>query len=207
MRIIILIIVFFSVLGNSYSQVTGEREVLGEPEIIVPIENQVDFYDSPIEDLLYYKDVNNLLDKFVGVWEVNDGVNYLKISIAKHEHLAMGNKWFKNNDFEDKLILTIVSFKLNGVVKYTNEAGIGGNFVTTENLNAVELHYSEPSLTSCSRKKSGNLTLEVIQNGSTVQLTWTRVNMVYEKINTCADGTLKDDSDFLIPENLVLNKL
>ncbi|GLB48893.1 DUF6705 family protein [Neptunitalea lumnitzerae] len=201
MRIIVLIIVFFSVLGNSYSQ------VLGEPEIIVPIENQVDFYHNPIEDLLYYKDVNNLLDKFIGTWEVNDGVNYLKISIAKHEHLAMGNKWFKNNDFEDKLILTIVSFKLNGVVKYTNEAGIGGNFVSTENLNAVKLLYREPSLTSCFRKKSGNLTLEVIQNGSTVQLAWTRVNFVVEGGGECSDSTPYDDSDFLIPDHLVLNKL
>lgn len=185
--------------------------VIGLFEIVnaqteIPIQNQIS-NSEPLEKIVYFKDTNNILNKFTGAWEYSDATNYLKIIITKKIHEPKGKVGIYNdNDFEDLLEIQVL-FKENGIVKY-NTKGNGGNFVI--NPNKLTFIYYKPSLTSCYRAKSANLQLEIINNNdpfTTDNLIWTRINSSLINRSECYDGSALDNTDFLIPSNLVLTKL
>jgi len=190
-KYIITLITSIIITAFSYSQ-----------ETIVNIEDKynLDPYATVLTDeVFYFKDANNLLDKYTGTWTFNDGIHYLKIVVTKHLHINRGSGNF------DDLIYIKTEYKLNGEEKYNTSGGIGGNDIVSNNT--VEVNYYEPSLTSCYRRKQGNLQLEYSVNSSSIeQLIWTRTNIVTEGWSECPNGSAIDNSEFLIPANLVLTK-
>ncbi len=171
-------------------------------ETIVNIEDRynLDPYEAVLTDNVFYvKDTNNLLNKFLGSWIYDDGIHYLKIVVTKHTHI-----YDEIKDYEDEIWIK-TEYKLNGVEKYNTTGGIFGNYMI--NTSTVKVIYKEPSLTSCYRRKIGDLRLEYSINPSNVeQLGWTRTNTITEGKTVCPNGGEVDDSDFLIPANLLLTK-
>lgn len=176
-------------------------------EIIIPIQNKLnDNHD--IEDIIYFKDSNNLLNKFVGEWEFSDQINYLKITITKQLHVSRSaSNLYNDNDFED-LIFVKILFKQNDIIKYNNIEVMRGNLIV--NSNTIHLTYHEPSLITCYRAKTASLELKVINYDdpfTTNQIIWTRTNKPIINRNKCLNGSELDETNFLIPENLILSKI
>ncbi|WP_375238301.1 DUF6705 family protein [Aurantibacter sp.] len=55
-------------------------------DIIIPIENTS---EHTSEDNHYYKDVNNLLDKYTGTWIFDNGIDYFEIVFYVEEHVEI----------------------------------------------------------------------------------------------------------------------
>lgn len=187
-------------------------------ETIINLENQFN-YNTDMEPI-YFKDVNNTLNKFVGNWIFDDGSQYLKIIITKKYHVALALPFYDDPNFKDHLAMTII-YKINGVEIYnTTTLPPPDQFIITGNLiinnNKVQLFYDEPT-SSCYRQKSADLNLEFISDGTLTEtgslpsgtLQWNRVNTLNEgltPLHTCPDGTLVDSSEYLIPANLTLER-
>lgn len=176
----------------------------------------------PIEELLttdretnqntYFKDINNKLQNCVGNWIYDNGSDYFKINITKKK-LVFSEKY---NVYIDALIIKY-EYKKDGVCKYYNLNSItipsGANaqpsdlkssFVVNNDICFV---YHEPYFTGCYRRKTGRLEIQLV-SGSTNQLQWTRVTDTHYFNNIfCDDGTPPDNSEFLIPANMILTKI
>jgi hypothetical protein len=179
--------------------------VYAQEETIVSLEEQHSNI-FPIDQVIYYKDVLNTLDKYVGTWKYEDTSHFLQIKITKNEHVPKGIPGFYNDpNFADYIYIEML-YKYNGVTKYTYQNTLMyGNRIRS--VNSIELLYDEPSLTtSCSRKKQADLLLQYIPNGLSSQLVWTRTRRLPQGLWKCPDGTEIDNSDFLIPANLTLTK-
>lgn len=196
-----------NLFGSTFILLLISFGLQGQTEQIVALEDQ--YSNTTIIQPgvpIYYKDVNNLLDKYVGTWIYNDGINYLEITITKLEHETQG--WpgkINDPDFEDLVVLRMI-FKINGLVKYnTMSQGptITGNFIKSNNI--IELFYYEPSLTNCPKTRNADLVLEYL-SGNPAKLKWERKNTSsgYSPLD-CPNGP-NNDSPFLIPENLTLTK-
>lgn len=174
-----------------------------QDEIIVPIEEQyANIY--PDDKVIYYKDVHNTLDKYVGTWKYQDANHFLEIRITKKEHVPKGIPGLYNDpNFEDYISIKML-YKYNGVTKYTYQNTLmNGNII--KSVHSIKLIYNEPSLTSCYRNKQADLLLQYVSSGFTTQLVWTRTNRLPSN-GKCIDGTDSDNSDFLIPASLTLTK-
>jgi hypothetical protein len=175
-----------------------------QQEIIVPLEEQnSNIYSS--DQVIYFKDVNNTLNKYVGTWKYEDNSHFLEVLITKKVHVSKGIPDLYNDpNFEDHISIKML-YKYNGVTKYTYQNTLmWGNRI--KSTNSLGLIYDEPSLTSCFRKKSADLLLQYISNGLQTQLIWTRINRLPKGLWKCPDGTEIDNTDFLIPANLTLTK-
>lgn len=197
-NILYIIAITFSVLANAQ-------------EVIVPIENQL-LENSPISNV-YNKDVNNILDKFVGTWVYDTAPHYLKIVVTKVIHKESINKTFNDN------LEVRYQYKLNGVEKYNTLSAVHmvddwytmGNIIVNNDVKKVKLFHIEQSLSSCWRGRSSSLTLEYIAPpqltlNSLAQLNWATKYHVRESYNKCPDGTDDDHSDFIIPQSLTLTR-
>lgn len=173
-------------------------------ETLIMLEQQNNIPVSASDNsILYYKDINNTLNKYLGVWVFDDGVKYLKITVIKETHAPKGvDNLYNDDDFEDKLVVKLV-YKVNGIEKYNTNGGIAGNTIISPN--EIRLNYKEPSLINCSRQKKGVVKFEYL-NTSNETIIWDRTNILTKKFNKCSDGTYYDDSDFIIPDNLILEK-
>jgi hypothetical protein len=186
-------------------------------ETILPLETKLISALEQSSNVRYFKDVNGVLGKYTGAWEVNSGIHYLKLVITKLNHEAIGHPSAYNNpDFEDDLLVKMV-YKQSGVLIYdtvlntSEDALIGGNNIVSENK--ILLVYNEPT-NSCRRLKQASLELEFIPTGTsglggvTGDLSWNRINSLsYESPNAnCIDGSNIDTSSFKIPANLILQK-
>ncbi|MEM6685064.1 MAG: DUF6705 family protein [Bacteroidota bacterium] len=172
-------------------------------EIIVPLEEQnTSIYIG--DQVFYFKDVNNTLDKYVGTWKYEDSNHFLEIQVTKKEHISKGIPGLYNdNNFEDYISVKML-YKLSGIIKYTYQNTLmRGNIIRS--VNVVELIYNEPSLISCYRNKQADLLLQYVSSGLNQQLIWTRIKRLPSD-GKCPDGTDSDNSDFLIPANLTLTK-
>lgn len=165
---------------------------------------------------IYYKDVNQYFNNFMGEWLFDDGTTYFKVTFFKKEHVAG-----PPNYFEDELTCEYL-LKINGTTiynTYTNDSNINlddgtankivGNGVYHFRPNKIDLFYSEPPLNGgCHRYARGKLLLEYTQiSGSADELIWSRTNNeLYGDTTECSDGTQMDTSDFLIPANMTLIK-
>jgi hypothetical protein len=174
-----------------------------QQETIVALEQQhANIY--PADQVIYYKDVHNTLDKYVGTWKYEDASHFLEIQVTKKEHMSKGIPGlYSNPNFDDHISISMV-YKYNGTTKYTYQNTLmRGNNI--QSVNSVELIYNEPSLTSCYRNKQADLLLQYVSSGFNTQLVWTRIKDLPSD-GKCPDGTESDNSDFLIPANLTLTK-
>ena len=182
---------------------------------IVPLEQRYDGTKHRLNDV-YYKDVNNYLGKFLGTWLYDDGVNYLQITFIK-KYLTES---IIRNRYSDELVCEYL-FKINNVVIYDTYGAnsnindylanlISGSKLAVSNFSyniMKNMSYSEPHTTNCRRSKGGLLQLEFVSGFPLPKLIWTRENKYFlTNSHPCANGTLPDMTDFLIPENMVLEK-
>ena len=176
-----------------------------------------DFYTANYNDLdnIYFKDVNNTFNKFMGTWEYTDGTNYLKVVITKITKL---NTTYPNGQiqFRDILVASYL-YKYNGVIVYntippvipnpnTRYNYIDGHII--ENSNKVSLDNNESSTTTCPRTKNAevNLTKLLTLSGQPQKIKWERVDLRESQGFGCDTGNY-DTSDFKIPANMILTKI
>lgn len=199
--IITLLIILFSV--KNYSQ-----------EVIKPIEELLGAKERENPNT-YYKDANNLLQNCVGTWVYDNGSDYFKIVVTKRKVLY-GAKY---NVYNDALIIKYEYIK-NAVTKYYNintfNVPVGANtkpsgletcYVKNSIIDAV---YYEPSFTDCERRKIGGLSIQYVYEVGMPQpqLIWTRTtDEHYFRDEPCENGVPTDNSDFIIPANMVLTKV
>lgn len=163
---------------------------------------------------IYYKDVNQYFNKFLGEWLYDDGTTYFKVTFIKKEHVSG-----VPNHFRDELACEYL-LKINGITIYNTYGAnsnledsmanqIVGSVVHYFSPRKIDLSYSEPPLNgSCERYASGKLLLEyTVPSLNNPELIWTRTNnLLYGDTTQCADGTQMDTSEFLIPANMTLIK-
>jgi len=142
-------------------------------ETIVPIEQRKDLNKEP-NTYYYYKDINGVLDKYVGTWKYQSNTEIFEITFTKIIHQDHGG------DFKDELVSRF-KYTKNGVVIYntyptlkTNDI-FGGFFMFPNNTNKIRLQYYEPGVTY--RTIESQLDLEYIPNtslGGSATLNWKR---------------------------------
>ncbi|MEZ4793141.1 MAG: DUF6705 family protein [Gelidibacter sp.] len=193
----------------------------GVSQTVIPIENYFD-YDNA--NNVYFKDVNNTFNKFLGVWESTNGSHYFKITFYKQNKTQVGITDDGVNlrtftQYTDRIYSHFI-YKLNGATIYDTypPAGInptpfksdidGENYVVI-NSNKLHLNYQEPSTTGCSRNQTGILEVEFQHVGqNTDQLIWTRTDRnIGLPPYPCPSGTTPDTSEYQIPANMVLTKI
>lgn len=174
-------------------------------ETVFPIENGI--VSHSLSGNIYYKDVNGVLNKFVGTWVYDTPPYYLKVEARKalHQQVLDGRK------YKDRLEL-FYEFKINGEIKYntieapSQIAYTRGNIIRSSNLNKIELNHYEPSLISCWRGKASDLTLNYHNINGIISMTWNRKYRLRMNEGTCDNGIPYDLSDYLIPNNITLIK-
>jgi len=113
-------------------------------ETIVPIEQMPSYSITDQNNGTYYfKDVNNVLDKFVGTWKYETANESLEITFYKVLYEAYGN------DFIDELDCNFIYIK-NGVTVFdTSTINPDDKYFITgaylRDLNKIKLDYSEPT--------------------------------------------------------------
>ncbi len=159
------------------------------------------FYEEAFPNHVYYKDVNNKLNKYVGTWIFDNGTHYFKIQFFKqtyYRETPIGNK--KTTIFVDRII-GHYQYKLNGVEIYNvtdnkNIYSTSGAF-----YNGFRIFFDEPTTNPCGRRIMGDVNLTHSINNSVEQLTWNR-----EDFNAGADCYPFDDTPYKTPANMVLTK-
>ena len=160
------------------------------------------FYEANRPNHVYFKDVNQLLNQYLGTWIFNDGTHYFKITFFKQENKRMtpiANT--KITYFTDR-IYGHYQYKLNGVEIYnvTNDeyavSSMGAFF------EGFEIYFNEPTQNQCGRTKNGKVNLVYTNNNGNEQLIW---NMrVIKGFTTCYPF---DETPLKTPLNMVLTKL
>jgi len=180
-------------------------------QTVKPIENYFEFKSS---DNIYFKDVNNHYNKFLGDWEVTDGLHYVKIKIKKVPRVEQGltsngRRMMKIRRFVDQIVIECL-YKYNGNEVYNtmgNNPNIS-NFCLGQilnNSNKLELMYLEP-YTGCGRNRTGWLVLTYVTN-SNQQLQWTRTEELSKDPETLCPDNQVDITPYKIPANLTFTKL
>tara|TARA_R110002033_G_scaffold171082_1_gene215796 strand:- start:2933 stop:3550 length:618 start_codon:yes stop_codon:yes gene_type:complete len=184
-------------------------------QTIKPLENEKNLTHVHMnESNIYFKDINNIMDKYFGTWIYEDSTYYFKVTFVKKEQVRMiGNKeWYF-----DELVCEY-QLKINGVEIYNTygaNSNISNNLAnhivghSIESSDKINLFYGEPPVQGCMRIRTGNLNLEFLANtsGTQPQLNWTVTSHNVESSPiTCDDGSELDNSDFLIPSNMILIK-
>lgn len=179
--------------------------------ITLPIEDKYHSEDAD-RKYTYFKDLNHVLDKYVGTWECHQGAHYIKITFIKSTNVNVGAPpSYDPKQTEDRLYTRIL-YTYNGTVMIdsytTDRSHISGNDVNHYIPNTITLYYREPTLTSlCWKAKTAHLKLDYI-TGTNPTINWTRTdNPLHCEIRTCLDDTPTDRSPFVIPANLVLTKV
>lgn len=161
------------------------------------------FYEGNFPSNVYYKDLNNLLNKYVGTWIFDDGTHYFKIQFYKqtyYRETPIGNK--KTTIYTDRII-GHYQYKLNGVEIYniTNNDEFAHSSSGSYRNTGFNIFYDEPTTNSCGRRIMGEVSLIHSINNSVEQLTWNRVDF-----NGGADCYPFDTTPFKTPANMVLTK-
>jgi len=193
--------------------------VAASQETIVPLEEQYRS-EGPYTNV-YFKDVSGYLDPFVGTWEYSGATVYFKVNFYKLTH-ARGGFGLYTTIFEDEL-RSFILYKVleNGtwVTKYNtftiifigdeeaNSSSIRGNLLGVTQ-NEINLRYTEPT-THCRRLKTAALELELFEENGIEKLKWGRRRPKNNRLGTgfCPDGSPLDESNFIIPKDMVLTKV
>jgi hypothetical protein len=92
----------------------------------------------------YYKDINNKLNPFVGVWRYTNGNTLLEIHIQKRE-----NYFFTSFNYSADVLLGEVKYIENGVLKIDRLQNFNANnFVGSDHVNSLEGKFIMPNTTS-----------------------------------------------------------
>lgn len=161
------------------------------------------FYEPNQPNHVYYKDVNNLLDKYVGTWEYTSGGHYFKITFTKHTYVRetpIGNT--KITIYTDKIIGHYV-YKLNGVEIYN----VTNNYFASSSSGSFDydgfgIIFDEPSSNPCGRRIMGDVNLQYSITNNVEKITWNRTNVEW-----AASCNPSDQTPFKIPANMVLTKI
>ncbi len=189
--------------------------ITAQETITVPLEDNVPEHIPG--QIVYSKDINNVLDKFLGEWVYDNGTDYVKLTITKAIHVP----YARNKMYQDELSCKFL-YKKNGVTIYDTYnssdeylSGVGFYFdleAGAVNTNQYNMVYSEPTINGgCYRTRGADLVLSYsLPNGSNpAELDWVRTynkNMNVSSSVGCQDGTEPDSSDFKIPSNMTLVK-
>lgn len=195
------------------SQLSAQLTVLPvESEITLSVLGVDNDFD---ENNIYFKDVNNILDKYVGEWEYVDGSHNLKIKIELLENRLRGdfpNRPPVETTYDDHLVIRY-QYKENGVEIYNNLQGGGDamNMNYVEGTNITSFNYREPT-NLCHRIQSALLRITFVEGnvtqGISDSLDWERFHIAASLRNgICHDGTEADNSSFRIPEEMTLARL
>ena len=115
-------------------------------EVIAPLEFQRE--TDELENVTYYyKDINHVLDKFIGTWIYNDGTEYFEITYTLDEHYWDGISYI------DHLIADF-KYSKNGIEiynSYTNSYDdvpyySASFFMDSNNTNNIRISYDEPDV-------------------------------------------------------------
>jgi len=151
-------------------------------------------------DTIYYKDLNNILDKYIGTWNFENDSVYFQISINKKLRI---DSFPRVNIKFDELVSEFI-YKNKDVEIYNTkneDSYISGNLVFSENK--ISLLYTEPTKNNYVRYKQANLMIEFILD-ETPKLIWVRKN--YDICWGTGEKPIFDMSDFKIPEKMLLTK-
>jgi hypothetical protein len=193
---------------------------------IVPLEEKYEFVHTGDMSVPYYlKDVNHLLDKFIGEWEYSDSDHYLKIKLYKIEGINKSSRPKVTYDeirsfilYKEKVGSTWTTIYNTYPTTYTiadlnnqnfNDGyGINGNSIDTRNIDKLYLNYYEP-LPPCTVMIITTFHLTYTNIGGIPQLQWEVGNKYHAYGNTepCSSSTINPPQDFRIPKNIILNKL
>ena len=196
----ILTLFFFITINFVFSQ-----------QVIKPIESLVSDKEHENPNTYYMDGIEGNLQACVGTWIYDNGTDYFKAVITKSKVLY-GEKY---NIYIDQLFIKY-EYRKNGIWKYYNTspfnipagANTQASDITSASVknNRISFYYDEPSFTSCRRRKTGFLELQLM-SGATNQLQWSRTTDTrYFNSWPCSDGTPLDDSAFIIPANMILVK-
>lgn len=169
---------------------------------VVPLENtsQHNPFETP---KLYYKDVNNVLDKFIGTWRYQDNaVNPTKvfeITFSKRKRRDVGNV-----NYTDELISQF-SYIVNGVTVYDTYVGdkyyyiTGSTLLSDTNNTKMQLFYTEPIIDGRTLRENprSDLFIDFQTVSGSPTLNW------YNK----AELDQNNNSPFRIPLLMTLNKI
>ena len=171
--------------------------------------------DSMLLDNVYYKDTNNTLADCVGTWEYNNGTDYFKVTftlIVKELEWTNGTE----KQYFDRLQAKYI-YKKNGIVIYDNT---GKLYLSISNVNVkpsdlgsafiknseIIFSYTEPSFVDCHRRKVGRLKIKKLI-GIPEKISWDRTSDTSYFYNSYCGDIPPDNSEFLIPANMILTKI
>jgi hypothetical protein len=190
-------------------------------QTVVPL---CEFPNYLTQNNVYFKDINNHLSKFEGLWEFNDGTHHLIVRFYKVNQFLIGGGSLSLTQYSDEIHSFIEYKKFENsiwITKYNTfpypeainglcNKCIKGTLQTT-NQYKLSMHYSEPSA-SCTRLKSAylNLTYVLDINSLVPQLIWERIMNSENRYGMdipCPDGQMIDITDFKLPSNMILTKI
>jgi hypothetical protein len=198
--------------------------LLSYSQEIVPLEEQFEYVHTGDISMPYYlKDVNNILDKFIGEWGYSDSDHYLKIKLYKIEGInesyrpkvtydeirsfilykeKIGSTW---TTVYDTYPTTYTIADLNNQ-NFNDVYGIEGNVIDTRNYNRLMLNYYEPAA-PCSEQLDCLFSITFIDI-TNPQLLWKLNQDCYGTTITKPCSSIINPTQLhRIPRNLTLNKL
>lgn len=196
-NLIMLLLLIFSVSINA--QVTE-----------IPIENYWEGDNDNINNA-YFKDINGLLNKYVGTWEYNQNGHYFKIKFVKqtnYQEVPLDSP-YKIKRKSDR-IYGLFEYKLNGVSIYNTILTQNKSYIYSDSgsffMGNFLLFYDEPSTSPCGRPLMGRVTLGYSNTVGVETLTWSREDR-YSGTFCQEVGQTEDSTPFKIPANMVLTKV
>ncbi|RAJ13487.1 DUF6705 family protein [Olleya aquimaris] len=140
-------------------------------EVIVPLEQMPSYsITEKNSETYYFKDVNNVLDKFVGTWKYDTANESLEITFYKVLHETSSNNFIDMLDCNFIYIKNGVTiFDTNTITDPEEKYFITGAYL--RGLNKIDLDYSEPT---SPRDWRARLILDYIpaSNGEPEKLDW-----------------------------------
>ena len=184
---------------------------------IIPLEqfsvNSISLHD-------YYKDVNGVLDKFVGTWIYDDGVTYFKVVFQKKERKSAINDWNNTPIYFDQLVANF-ELRLNELTVYNNLSSTDIHPINDGhrvfNLNRkIKLFYSESdnNYTDAYYNNFGlyrstlSLTYQPDLSNNLDQLLWNRITFNGKEPIDTSNYLIgqQDSTPYQVPPNLLLTK-
>jgi len=181
-----------------------------QQDIVIPIEEHWNGSNSDINKA-YYKDVNGLLDKYIGTWEYNQNGHYFKIQFYKqiaHQEVPLDAP-FKTKYKTDR-IYGYFQYKINGLEIYNTRLlyNDGWPFVNSFSGSFTRrgflLYYEEPSTNPCGRPLLGKVILEYSNENGVEKLNWSRTD--WRSGAPCGRGQTEDETPFQVPADMILIK-
>jgi len=181
-----------------------------QQNVVIPIEEHWNGNNSDI-NYAYYKDVNGLLDKYVGTWEYNQNGHCFKIQFYKqiaHQEVPLDAPF--EIKYKTDRIRGYFQYKINGVEIYNTRLlyNDGRTFVHSFSGSFTRrgflLYYEEPSASPCGRPLLGKVILEYSNENGIEKLNWNRTDQYSGTF--CQTEQTEDETPFRAPADMILIK-